>query len=530
MVVLKDYIIFFVSGILCLAALFTQSHSFTDSYIVPKWLITLLVTLVIGLYCSASLLFGKSIKVNLSLIGKSLVLVCFLQAVYGLFQYFDLFHSHSTYKVTGSFDNPAGFAACLCAGLPFAGYLLLKEKSKYSKYLGWLVLAFLSIAVALSHSRAGIISIVAMCVLYLLQKLIKKQIWKYLLAGGVIILMFGCYWMKKDSADGRLLIWQCGLNMAKDALWTGHGIGSFEAHYMDYQADYFEVHQQDRFSLLADNVKQPFNEYLGVLLNFGIIGLLILSSIMALLIYCYKKNPNTDKEIAIYALLSIATFSLFSYPFTYPFIWIVTLLSIFVITREYLKRLFSVAWIKNAVCALVLICILLGGYQLIDRIEAEKEWNRVSMLASYSPDDKAISVYRKLERRFESNPYFLYNYAAVLLEMNRFDESLLIALQCRQYWADYDLELIIGENYQQLNQPQMAEKYYKSASLMCPSRFLPLYKLFHLHKENKEEQQALEIAEVIIDKPMKIETPTIRMMKREMERERNKALDLKLSE
>ncbi len=56
----------------------------------------------------------------------------------------------------------------------------------------------------------------------------------------------------------------------------------------------------------------------------------------------------------------------------------------------------------------------------------------------------------RLEKMFVSNPYFLYNYAAVLQEMKQYTESLEVALKCRQYWADYDLELIIGENYQQL--------------------------------------------------------------------------------
>ena len=54
---------------------------------------------------------------------------------------------------------------------------------------------------------------------------------------------------------------------------------------------------------------------------------------------------------------------------------------------------------------------------------------------------------------------------------------------------------------------------------MCPSRFLPLYKLFHLYKTNGEKERSLAMAEAVISKPMKIKTTTIRMMKREMERE-----------
>lgn len=92
-------------------------------------------------------------------------------------------------------------------------------------------------------------------------------------------------------------------------------------------------------------------------------------------------------------------------------------------------------------------------------------------------------------------------------------------MKCRRYWADYDLELILGENYQRLHQPALAGKYYHSASMMCPSRFLPLYKQFHLYKETGEDKQALTVAEAIINKPIKIETHTIRMIKREMNRE-----------
>lgn len=89
-----------------------------------------------------------------------------------------------------------------------------------------------------------------------------------------------------------------------------------------------------------------------------------------------------------------------------------------------------------------------------------------------------------------------------------------IALQCRKYWADYDLELLIGESYQQLNNFDMAEKYYNSASMMCPSHFLPLYKLFYLYKSNNKIEKVLDVADLIINKPMKIKTSSILMMKK----------------
>lgn len=176
-------------------------------------------------------------------------------------------------------------------------------------------------------------------------------------------------------------------------------------------------------------------------------------------------------------------------------------------------------WGRNIVSIVAVACFLVGIIKVGERISIERCWNKASILALCRYYDEALPIYVSLERNFEDNPYFLYNYAAVLLENKQYDKSLELALKCRRYWADYDLELMIGENYQQKKEFISAKKYYKSASMMCPSRFTPLYQLFKLYKQFGENRQAYEIAEVIIGKPIKINSMTIRMMKREMEKE-----------
>lgn len=500
-----------------ISSIFIYSHQFTDPYILTKWLSTILVLLGMGLCCSIRMLIGKPLRINISFVGISVVLACCVEAVYGLSQYFNIFSTNSFYEVTGSFDNPAGFASCLCAGLPFSVFLIQNNK-KYIKYLGWFLAGIIVLSIVLSQSRAGIISVSILCFIYLYKRCKQKQ-WRLGLSVAMTALIISCYWMKKHSADGRLLIWQCGIDMAKESPLIGHGFGSFEAHYMDYQADYFRKYQESRYSMLADNVKQPFNEFLGVLLNFGIIGLLVLFSIIALLIYCYNKNPNTEKRIALYSLISMSAFSFFSYPYTYPFTWIVTILSIFMIARRYLKSLLAIDWARNIICFLVLGGSIVEMYKIVERIRDEREWRKTSALALCGYNNSILYSYEKLEESFADNPYFIYNYAAVLLENKQHKESLRVALQCRRYWADYDLELIIGENYQYLGESKLAEEYYNSALSMCPSRFLPLYKIFHLYKNLRNQKRMSEIAEVIIDKPMKFKTHTILMMKKEMKKE-----------
>ena len=69
-----------------------RDSSFTDSYIVPKWLITLFVFGGFVLYCTIVIWFTSSIKVNMFLVGIVLIAICFLQAVLGLLQYLSLIH------------------------------------------------------------------------------------------------------------------------------------------------------------------------------------------------------------------------------------------------------------------------------------------------------------------------------------------------------------------------------------------------------------------------------------------------------
>lgn len=507
-------------AILCVATVFAQSHWIIDSHILPKWLFAVVVLAVIGL-CNALLIgCGNCSWVKNWWILRSIGVVCGIQAIYGLLQFVGLLPAYMQGAVTGSFDNPAGFASCLCIGLPFVAFLWSVD-NKYVCHVGWLLVAFIVMAVVLSASRAGIISMVVMGVAYLFWK--KKGKWRmgrYVLGLAVLLLFVGCYWLKKDSADGRLLIWQCSLEMVKDAPLWGHGVGSFEAHYMDYQAQYFEEHgQQGRYAMLADNVKHPFNEYIGVLLNFGLVGWGVLAGLVVWLIRCYRRQPSKEKRIAACALVGIGTFSLFSYPFTYPFTWIVTLLCIGLLAKESLQRLFASRKIKYVFCVTVLIASLACLYLWGERVRAELKWNKAARLALSGKYEESLPLYRDLGSVLGDNAYFLYNYAAVLQGSKRYAESLDVALQGRRYWADYDLEIVLGDNYHHLGKSEEAEAYYKHASLMCPSRFQPLYKLFHLYKEVGDVQQMKEIAAAIKTKPMKFKTSSILLMKKQVERE-----------
>lgn len=56
----------------------------------------------------------------------------------------------------------------------------------------------------------------------------------------------------------------------------GYGENGFKNHYMTFQEQYFAKHHNSPYKDLADNITHPFNEYLLILTNYGILGLSIL--------------------------------------------------------------------------------------------------------------------------------------------------------------------------------------------------------------------------------------------------------------
>ena len=95
----------------------------------------------------------------------------------------------------------------------------------------------------------------------------------------------------------------------------------FQANYMDEQAQFFRTHPNSRYAQLADDVKSPFNEYLGVLTDsdyrrYGH------ASLCRRAFPYVEEHPGGSSRPALLCLTTIAVFSLFSYPFRYPHTWI----------------------------------------------------------------------------------------------------------------------------------------------------------------------------------------------------------------
>jgi O-antigen ligase len=449
-----------------------------------------------------------------------IIVLCLLQAIYGLFQYFQVIQISSKFPIVGSFDNPAGFAACLAVALPLSFSLL--KYSKYYKLPVILSIVIIVVTIVLSESRAGIVSISAIIAISLYSKYKDKfdRFRKYLTFSFIIIgitIFLLLLFLKKESASGRILIWNITWVMIKDAPLLGHGSGAFLAEYMDYQADYFIQNPQSKYAALADNVLHPFNEYLLLIAEYGFIGFALL---LVVIFFLLKYGRNSSLHML--CLISLGIFSLFSYPLNYPFVWVIMAYCLAKISKNqgsvYTFRISDKKWIKVS----VLICMALGTYTLMKDIAFEYQWNKTAKKSLLGKTKEIIPQYEYLHSSWNHNYLFLYNYGAELNYIKKYSKSIEILHQCEKYFNDYDVQMLLADNYYNLNILDESEKHYRLASNMCPNRFLPLFQMMKIYDNRGEIKNTVDIATVIIYKEVKIPSPATTKIKIEA-RERIKS-------
>lgn len=416
----------------------------------------------------------------------------------------------SLWGFTGNFEfdfirnniiNPVGLISCICLGLPYIFYFSKGNRS--NKVFSAIIIFLCFFALILSQSRTGMITAVIIAVEYLM-RLKGVAMKKRLAVFGLLLVALVCisFFVNSDSAIGRLLIWQSSWLMFCDSPLWGHGLFGFEREYMNFQAEFLSAAQSPLYNFLADNVNYPFNEIIRLVLAFGIIGLMTVSVLIYAIVSSYRKNPSEKKYIAILSLLALFMLGLFSYPLSYPFTWLVLGLNLYVILKNY----FVIAKIRRIVYVIGPVILIITFMHSIKSIDKTRQWKD-----AYIATD--MEAYRDLQTWFDSDPSFLYNYSYVLYQSDELLKSAEVALKCSNFLASYDLCMLKGEIYFSLADYENAIEAFDRAAKMCPNRFVPLYKIFLCYREMDNQPRADAVARTIYDKPVKVQSPIVRMIK-----------------
>lgn len=392
-----------------------------------------------------------------------LVSNCFalFESFIGILQIYGILHStHVTFPMTGSFSNPGPYGGLIAILLATLGVYVIQNRGAQKWYDKTLVTvssiscALCVIVLPASMSRAAWLALGAVALVWGFKELRladwirKHKAFAAIASVIVIIVMTGVFFLKKDSAIGRLHIWHMELRAIAEAPLSGHGKGTVLGVYGDTQAEYFAKKERPEIiTKVAGCPEYAFNEYLKVGVEYGIPAMVGVIVVLILVIALLLKFRSPFA----YGLIAFGVFAFFSYPL------------------EAIK-------IKS---------------------EAEKEWESVRYLSSMELYEDAVEELAPLHDDLKDNYRFIYDYGYALHKCKRYQESTKILMEGAKISSDPMFYNIIGKNYEEMGAYDLAEGAYMHAYHMVPSRIYPLSLLMNLKIKTGDTRRAVEIGEKI---------------------------------
>lgn len=242
------------------------------------------------MYLVVSLLLIPTVSFVLhhNLISRSqceniVLFVAIIQIIFVLAQWTGLIASGNIYfTLTGSNENPTATSLYLVGCVPIISARLYRGDNR-KLYFSVVLLCLITIgALRCRTAYIGLsVELLIAIAIYLKKHNIsmsKSFRFPFLF---VLILMvtsigFKLYDMKRDSADGRILIWKLSSKMIIEKP-QGYGYGLFEKNYNLRQAEYFAEGKGTETEVYHSNyIFMPYNDYLEHGVEGGIVGLLFL--------------------------------------------------------------------------------------------------------------------------------------------------------------------------------------------------------------------------------------------------------------
>ena len=334
-----------------------------------------------------------------------------------------------------------------------------------------------------------------------------------LLIGAFIAVSWTLYHFKKDSADGRFLMWRVACEAIVENRGIGTGLGSFPAQYANAQAHYLETGTaQERY--VAGCPPYAFNEYLQIGVEQGLIGLALFLFLIGYLIYQGTKRRMYG---ATGALLSLGVFAFASYPLQLPEFWVllVCLGASCMGAERAIPQKVGMVWTQRVALSLASILSVCIFMQVMGYYEAYRSWNRVRSLYENRAYETAAKGYERLYPLLCHRPEYLFETARSLKETGREEEAIRYLERGTQVSSDPMMYYVLAQCEQAIGRYPEAEAHLLYAIRILPERIYPYYLLALLYAEPAyyhPEKLSAAIDTVLHKKP-KVESTAIREMR-----------------
>lgn len=447
-------------------------------------------------------------------------------SLYLMIQYYGLDPFLSdTKRLTSTLGNRNYVSSYLALIFPIAFSFFLLESKKRNKIFYEVTLLIIYTGIIICHTRAIWIALIFSLFLfgYLLYSFkinkILKDNKKWLVILFLLFLLItliystdnplnrssitaaeraiSAFDMQGSSLRTRLLIWQSTIDMIKDRPLFGSGLGTFPLHYLDYQANFLQ--RNPDYLIFWGKAGETHNEYLQILAEMGIIGLLFF---LLIIIIFYKTNLNLIKKIGtingkiiIVGLISGVTVtlihSIFSFPFHIPavgaafwFIIGITTVSAdifyekskdkkitdckkisFYSTKN--KKHYKLIKITLIILILILMTIVMNIF-VIKPYRAELYLYQGRRWLSDEDYKNALPVISYAQELNPHNGRILHALGATYYNLNKYNQAIYYLQEAKKYIIDVNTFYILGLSYSQLNMFKEAEEEFKQTIYLNP--------------------------------------------------------------
>lgn len=464
-------------------------------------------------------------------VSWSLILFGGVEAIWGLRQLYGFSASgHFRYALTGSFFNPGPYAGYLAMVLPLCLH-------HFVRFRDW---KWLITSLKIERAAAGVVGVLILCVLpatmsrsawvaaligcgwvmYMHRdsrkwKLLWRRYKKRYVSWGIGIFLVlivggaGAFFLKPDSALGRLFLWKITCQAIANHLWgcdKGFAFAYGEAQEAYFaKGDYAEWEER-----VAGSPEYAFNEYLELTLTQGPAICIML---IVITFACLWAGTQFRRYGVCGAIVTLLVFSFSSYPMHLP---------AFIVAYVCLLLACGIGDIiaKPVILSACLI-IWTGGFH--DKWQREKDacrdWVNAHILYHAGAYTAANTAYDKLYPQLREKGTFLFEYGHSLHKAGFYNESNKYLDKALVYCADPMILNVIGKNYQALRCYNWAEELLLASVHRLPGRIYPYYLLAKLYAEpeflNREKFE--EMKRIVLMKAPKIHSMAIEEMRREVE-------------
>jgi len=461
--------------------------------------------------------------------GLSLELIVGFGQLFGVIE-----NSNSEFILGGLFKNPGAFAGYMAIVFPFllAGILIYKDlfKSENFLYFVFLCLCCSVCLLILCDSRGAWIAVflstafifnykfkIVKFSIYHLKTKVSKWVTGIVLMLSVVFVCFVLYQYKPDSAFGRLFVWKTSKTMVLDNPISGNGFGFFRANYGKVQSQYFlSNNATEKEEHVANYVTCAYNEFLEMLIESGIIGLLLFLSILYFVFI--KRNKKEDKFIVTVkaSLLSLLVLSMVSYPFRLISNQLVMVICLVVLFARSEFKTYTITGYRKTIISAGLFCVITLLFFSYGQLYGLYHFRNGYSKAVSGDINNGIKEYEKAYPFLKNDENFLFYYGSAYYLKQDFSASIKYLQEATTISSDPHAFITLGNSFKELRRYKEAEQSYKTASGITPSELYPKYLLAKLYVEMHETRKAIKMAKLIIKAKEKVVTTAGMQIKKEM--------------